>query len=1389
MQKELNWKNFDWDKFQILCVYIAQNMLPAYTFEGYLKTGQKQDGIDLISSDFKNGKAVTIQCKLHRRIIVSELKKIVSEFLTGKFRESSSHFFIATNADLQKRDMQSEIQKYKTELQLTYNIEFDCWDKKKIEERLRNMWSVVAFFFSKNEADAFCIRRVRVPANSTKQNALEFIPRKLIACKDPNAGSPDISTYFAREYVDWLHIMKTRPLDSFRQCLIADAYQGKSTYLKYIADSINRSGLGLVPLFVEIKDYTIQPVETLLEKIYNQWKDIPFSDIVVIIDGLDEVSSDAFIEMSKHINEFALLYPNLKLLISCRRLFFNIYSIGNVLKTFSFSELVNIDEEDLRQYITLKLQGKASLFEEQVKSKGLEAMLYDPFYLVNLVNIYLTSNKISASKLDLQNELLEISYKRSVERQIGQGKRLKHDSVLFKKVAKKFAFTLQLAGTNSLNDEDLQILFNHPDERSLLQHNPLVSCSNEKWGFVSAIFQEFLSAMVLSQMKFEKVISLCTIGKEIKKIRPKWVQTISTLVSLSNPGEELFENAITLIESDNIEILFDTEHSKFSDQAKLSIIKKVIEDCDEKGTRPVYAYERKIGDFVAGSHSSIEYLLDRLFSSDTLTSTRLICCRIIKGRKLSQSQQDRISAVILNEIQLTDDVELASLLVDIIPTPESDRKYWIDALISLQSLNERFEFRRSVYNLIVRLDLVDHYFNYGIEGVKYLNEYKKGFAVAGAETSLHEFILAAKNVNNISRLFRSDTIDLWLDNSKFEGSRIPGFLARLMHKCRDMYEKEPAIIFPIAGFIRSIGKKFLSSQYKEVEEFLNETGSRWVVVRILIDNIFRDQIWELGSLISHECFDYILFEFEINNYPNSSLVRCVYGCGIRSRDDSYESFLKLCNDATENTLHDKASIEKQREFLEFEERKRRNDIKHLTSKNGFRASIKNFFKNCGTSSVHKADIEIFIDEQPVRTLAQSNVQFNFLMHYVRTGKKISLNECLAKLNTRGFYEVFQITEILNYNQMDDDAKKVLTPIIENYFNKHILNADFKGGISQNGNRISFKNLEARLVEIFRHFDVETPKEKLMEMVWFDFYGISGLTMAKAQKKKSLSELILEKLSEKDIEIFKMKLVENLSRGIQVEGVLGNHIALCELLGITEAKDIIWEIIIASVKGQTQSFLTDAIEIYLNLGGDKEDLVDLFTTLNSYNSYLFYYLCQQLADSHPEVVGHKGQEAINASDTTDERKLSIAQILSCIGSIEGFKYLVNYVGTSNARHIEIQPDESIKNIPTDIAFRELKSITHLIEPQKKVSIDEFYGNGRAILIEWLYALAIRSEQEMFDTIRFLEDLKINLSARYNHPGELSNIDFYIKRILENFRHFDKTPMSVEEIARVLNETVG
>jgi len=36
---ELNWKNFDWRNFQILCIWIAETLIADSKFQEYLKQG------------------------------------------------------------------------------------------------------------------------------------------------------------------------------------------------------------------------------------------------------------------------------------------------------------------------------------------------------------------------------------------------------------------------------------------------------------------------------------------------------------------------------------------------------------------------------------------------------------------------------------------------------------------------------------------------------------------------------------------------------------------------------------------------------------------------------------------------------------------------------------------------------------------------------------------------------------------------------------------------------------------------------------------------------------------------------------------------------------------------------------------------------------------------------------------------------------------------------------------------------------------------------------------------------------------------------------------------------------------------------------------------------
>src|SRR5690606_35626239 len=114
--------------------------------------------------------------------------------------------------------------------------------------------------------------------------------------------------------------------------------------------------------------------------------------------------------------------------------------------------------------------------------------------------------------------------------------------------------SLQLGGINSFNDEDVQYLFGC-EEILLLQNSSIITFKNDYWSFSNAMFQEHLAAQYLINLSFEQIIDVATNGNQIRKIKTKWIQTISSVFSLIDEKSPLFKLLIDFIKNDNIEII------------------------------------------------------------------------------------------------------------------------------------------------------------------------------------------------------------------------------------------------------------------------------------------------------------------------------------------------------------------------------------------------------------------------------------------------------------------------------------------------------------------------------------------------------------------------------------------------------------------------------------------------------------------------------------------------------------------------------------------------------------------------------------------------------------------------------------------------------------------
>jgi methylthioribose-1-phosphate isomerase len=76
---------------------------------------------------------------------------------------------------------------------------------------------------------------------------------------------------------------------------------------------------------------------------------------------------------------------------------------------------------------------------------------------------------------------------------------------------------------------------------------------------------------------------------------------------------------------------------------------------------------------------------------------------------------------------------------------------------------------------------------------------------------------------------------------------------------------------------------------------------------------------------------------------------------------------------------------------------------------------------------------------------------------------------------------------------------------------------------------------------------------------------------------------------------------------------------------------------------------------------------------------------------------------------------------------------------------------------------------------------FHDTARYLILEWIYQLAAKSEEDLIQVAEFLEKSKENLQKTI--PGAVQ-MNWYINRIFENFRGSDKTTRSIKDIGLIL-----
>ena len=195
-----------------------------------------------------------------------------------------------------------------------------------------------------------------------------------------------------------------------------------------------------------------------------------------------------------------------------------------------------------------------------------------------------------------------------------------------------------------------------------------------------------------------------------------------------------------------------------------------------------------------------------------------------------------------------------------------------------------------------------------------------------------------------------------------------------------------------------------------------------------------------------------------------------------------------------------------------------------------------------------------------------------------------------------------------------------------------------------------------------------------------------------------------------------------------------------------------------------------------------DVVELVSKLSNYNEYWYLHLIKLIAPSYRSEAINSLTKAFMLSETKEEVKIEVAKHLSNLENVEGYKFLMELIRVNKKSPYTIQGHLSIHNVDTTLGLKEIEDLMYLVVDKHFEVQQHFSENARNVLVELLYGFAAKSEADLEKVIEFCEKTAKDLKQRgYENT---SDFNFFINRMVENFRSSDKTTKNISEFKPIL-----
>ncbi|MCD8739683.1 caspase family protein [Mucilaginibacter roseus] len=623
-----------------------------------------------------------------------------------------------------------------------------------------------------------------------------------------------------------------------RIVLLGAAGSGKSVELLSLAHGLQLTNELLNPIFQRFNTYTEENISDYLPE---NWQQSDPSNLVLFLDGLDEIQPKHFQTAIRKINAFSQQNPLVRMVISCRNNFYELpyENFSGTLDGFSVYTLNDISVPEIIRVVSEKFNLDGDDFITKVHGYSFLDLVQKPFFLNILIKYYKEHNDFSGGRAGIMEEALLKYYINDKQHFVATVAPL--SKTLIFKLLEKVAFVMEMVGRNFVTEEELLKIFPNKEEQDRCLYLPAFKKSgeNDRWMFEHNNLQEYITSRVLSKKSASEIIKIIAVSTAGElRVKPSWVNTLSFFISIAD--DDSVQQIFNWIIQHDREVIIKFEPERLSVTQRVGLFKDIF---NFYSGRQIWLRSNKFSDKdlarFGESKEILEYLLALIVNSPENRIARLNAVHILSHYHISRfyDYYEQIRAALLGLLETPQlSANDAYVIIGALSELKITNAETIENIVAKYRERRNQYIRAALYKLLITANAVDKYVDIFIEGID-LADLDSPSNDREQVNLFDETLLLKIGIQNIKTANGLTTLIDKLIHSENKRELLMSdyheILTSLVNSAVNLYPYEKELFSQILNLFLADVMSYHSHTQPKLVDFFDRTDTRWLAFKTI----------------------------------------------------------------------------------------------------------------------------------------------------------------------------------------------------------------------------------------------------------------------------------------------------------------------------------------------------------------------------------------------------------------------------------------------------------------------------------------------------------------------------------------------------------------------------